>query len=139
MNRFKIKISENGNVVRIYDNVVNDSTFKDAIELNDFPTINENQSIRTDYNFNTTPIEVTYTVIEKSIDQYRDDVTSRVLEYFITKSVANLKEQFTNTDSIDPLVLNNIKLEYIKKIDEITSLTSKEELDLLESNLFLTK
>lgn len=125
---FKIKV--NGSPTPEIFNIpfLSDTEWKDAIELHEKPIVDSKQIVVSHYNYDTTPIEITYSTVDTTISERKDICVKNVKHQFIL--LVNSHVYSPNND-YDIEVITAYYRSLISKIESINSATTHEELDAI--------
>lgn len=125
---FKIKV--NGSPTPEIFNIpfLSDTEWKDAIELQEKPIVDSKQIVVSHYNYDTTPIEITYSTVDATISERKDICVKNVKHQFIL--LVNSHVYSPNT-VYDIEVITVYYQDLISKIESITAATTHEELDAI--------
>lgn len=143
MYKFKIKVLETGEILSIlnegtlpssyYDDP---SSWKDAVALTDRPEITKYQRIQTTFNLTTEPAEVEYNIVDKTIQEYQNELVRIIGNQYVHALSIDLLNQFIDhTLPFDPTSASAIKLDFNKTINQMLLLTTFEDLEMFVNSI----
>ena len=143
MNKFKIRPLDTGGITSIVDTGELEPEYyselngwRDAVEVVEKPTINTNQRIQANYDLSTSPVEISYIVIEKTVQEHQQELTILIGQQYAHALTTDLCSQFVDhTTTFDDTVASNVKLKFNATIEQLLLLSTIEELDLFLANL----
>jgi aspartyl-tRNA synthetase len=143
MNKFKIRSLDTGGITSIVDTGELEPEYyselngwRDAIEVSSKPVINTNQRIQTNYDLSTSPVEVSYNVIEKTVQEHQKELTIFIGQQYAHALTTELCNQFIDhTTPFNDTVAANTKLKFNATIEQLLLLSTFEELDQFLANL----
>lgn len=104
---------------------LSDSEWKDAIELQEKPIVDSKHIVVSHYNYDTTPVEITYSIIDATINESKDICVNNVKHQFILL----INSYVYSPDTIyDIEIIKLYHQELVSKIAAITAATTHEEL-----------
>lgn len=126
-----IKIKLNGTQTPHVFNVpgIYDDTWRDAIELHEPPVVDSRHFAIPQYNYNTNPIEITYSIIEATVSERKNNELTSLKQQFVQLVNEHLHTTLDNVYDFEMLKLKN--QEMLLKITDIEAATTHDELDAI--------
>lgn len=128
MTAYKVKIDINGSIT-LWEQ--HDSRWRDAIELTPKPTVASNQIALPQYNLSTTPIEITYIVVDTPINERKSSEITIANQQCISQLTTKIHNWIYSAEQCNFTQFEQAKLELDAKIEAINSTTTHEELDTM--------
>jgi hypothetical protein len=127
MTAYKVKVNVDGSI-NLWEQ--HDSGWRDAIELTPKPTVASNQIAFPQYNLSTTPVEITYTIVDISTDERKSSEIALIRQKCLIQISTITQSWLYTTDPFSIITqLEQVKADLTAKIEEINSTTTHEELD----------
>jgi hypothetical protein len=130
MNIVKVRINDDGsiNLWKLPQEL--DSTWRDAVLTEKEPTLTTKQLAIPQYDLSKTPIQVSYSIIEASLDERKSNEKNKARSLFLqTANQQAHNEIADNSEIYDAVVVEQTRLDMIAKLEAISSATTHEELD----------
>lgn len=125
MTAYKVKINTDGSI-NLWEH---DSGWRDAIELTPKPTVTSSQIAIPQYDLSTTPIGITYSIVDTSVDERKKSEISIAKQKCIYQMHSNIQAWVYSTEQVNLTLFEQAKLELDAKINAINATTTHEELD----------
>lgn len=132
MNIAKVRINDDGSINLWELPQEMDSTWRDAVIATNKPVITTKQLAIPQYDLTKTPITVSYSIIEASLDERKSNEKNKSRSQFL--QIANQQahnEIADNSDVYDSALVEQARLDMIAKLEAISLATTHEELDAL--------
>jgi hypothetical protein len=129
---FKVKINDNGmiNLWKQESSQPSDTdTWRDAIELEAEPTVTTRYLVIPQYDLSTSPVGISYQVIESTVAERQQLELRKVKNTFLTTINSMLHLVITDQTVFDITVIEQAKITLDANIQSITSATTHDELD----------
>jgi len=128
----KLRINSDGSINMWKLPIELDSTWRDAILPDELPVLTSTQVAVPQYDLTKTPIVVTYSIVEATLEERKLNETVKVKGQFV--QIANQQannEIVENSEVYDVAVVEQAKQTMITKLEAISSATTHEELDAI--------
>jgi hypothetical protein len=125
---YRIKINNDGSI-NLWK--PDETVWRDAIELAPKPVLASNQIAIPQYNLLTTPVEITYTVLDTSIEERKVTEVSLAKQKCFTQISSIIQSWIYLNEPITITQIEQATVGLTAKIEAINSTTTHEELDVL--------
>ena len=126
MTTHKVKINADGSINSWKQD---DSGWRDAIELEPKLSVASNQIAVPQYDLATTPIGITYIIVDTSIEERKGTEIALARQKCSLQISTIIHNLVYSTDQLNLTLFEQAKLELDAKIEAINSTTTHEELD----------